>query len=344
MLMLLTCPGQVYADPAVQGESEVLKQMEAETPLEAGESIADIETNQAYEFHGFWQQEPESDLSADTGLNFSDCDLSETSVSLESGAYCYTLKNGDRMYLSVPSGAVTEEPVQIAFSSENLGIYAIEKDGQSDYNVFAREFRDEGEYSLKLYWIDPTASEGESGFQIPVNFRIGRNVESEKRAICAPEGFHFRSVTVNGEQTEVPDRVLIPETDGIYEIVFEAATGPDVTYSYTVQIDTTPPELKFSQDISGNVRVPVSYEKMETDSAVTVYLDYREAVFGDATLTRGGDYRIVVTDPAGNSRTYRFHAAEDNRRKIVMGVTGGILFLAALLVYMKYIREHMGVL
>ena len=325
-ILLLTSHGQTaYAD-------------------QEGESIADPGTDQIYEFHGFGQQEPESSLSSDTELNFSDYALSDAALSMESGAYCYTIKNGDRIYMSVPSGAVTEEPVQITFSSENFGVYAIEKDGQSDYNIFAREFRDEGEYSLKLYWIDPAAAEGEIGFQIPVDFQICRAVEPEKREICAPAGFSIRSVMVDGREMEAPDRVLIPEEDGRYEIVFEAVKNPDVTYSYAVQIDTTPPELKFSQDIGGNVRVPVSYEKVETDSEVTVYLDYREAVFGDNTLTRGGDYRIVVTDPAGNSRTYSFHAAADNRKKIAIGAAGVLLLLAALVIYMKYIREHMGVL
>lgn len=334
-------------DPEVQREFEVLKQMEAQDPSSAGDSLDELESTTEYEFHGFSEEETEGTEESsplDSEPVFSEYDLSECSFSMKAGAYCYTLKNGEQIYMSVPAGAVADGPVDITFSSDDLGIYAIEKDGESDYNILSREFKDEGEYLLKLYWIDSAASEGEIGFQIPVSFQISGPVESERRAVHAPTGFRFRSVSVDGKEEEVPDRVLIPETDGTYEIVFEAVKNPDVTYSYTVQVDTTAPELRFSQDLDGKIRVPVSFEKLEADSDVKIYLNYREAVFENDTLTRGGNYRIVVTDPAGNSRTYSFQAAEDNRKKIAMGAAGGVLFLIALFIYMKYIREHMSVL
>lgn len=281
-------------------------------------------------------------------VQFQEMPVSDCILSVESGAYCYTVKNTDRFYMNVPDGAVSKGPVKITFSSDQLGIYSIEHDGVEDPDVLARTFEEEGTYTLYLYYINTelsAASADSVGMKIPVTFQIRNEMEQERRAIQEPTGFYFQSVTVDKQEMPAPDSILIPDRDGTYEIVFAAKEDPEITYAYSVTVDTTAPELGFSKDIeNGEVWAPVTYETKEADSEVRVYRDYREYEFPDKTLTRGGSYRIAVTDPAGNTRTYSFQLKENPAKKIAACIAAGAVILAGIAVYMRYLREHMNIL
>ena len=321
------------------------EQMQQELPGPEDEpTIPESEAETA--FSGFGDSTDSGTESGD--LQFTTMEVSDCSLSGESGAYCYTVNSADRFYMNVPDGAVSDGPVEIQFSSGQVGIYSVEHDGIEDPNVLARKFEEKGTYTLTLYAIDTeaaAASTDSAAIRIPVTFRITDKTEAERRAIPEPTGFSFRSVTVNGQNMITPDHVLIPDRDGAYKIVFAAKDDPEITYAYSVDIDTTAPELRFSKEIgNGKIWAPLTYETVEPDSEVHAYRDYREYEFADQTFRRGGSYRVIVSDPAGNSRTYSFELREDPVKKILICMVCGVVLLAGIAVYMRYIRDHMNIL
>lgn len=271
---------------------------------------------------------------------------SSAEISMEQGSYCYTLPGGTRLLMSVPDGGVSFRPVILDFPDGSLGIYALEIDGVPDYNLMDRRFEDEGEYELTLYFLTDQAGERIAGYKIPIHFRIGRKLDRETEFITAPEGFRIQTAARSGKPLKISGNSLDLSEDGVYEITFVAVKNPKVKQEISFTMDREAPTLIFSSsiDTGEKVKPPLTITKTEPDSQVRIIRDTLEYAQFQDTLTEGGRYRILVSDPAGNTQEYRFVLAKDHTRAIRNGIIIIVIVLLGIVGYMAFLRRHMRIL
>lgn len=271
---------------------------------------------------------------------------SSADISMEQGAYCYEFPGGVRLLMSIPNGGVSFGPVSLDFPDGDLGISTIEIDGVPDYNLMEKRFEKEGTYQLSLFFLTEHAGERLAGYKIPITFRIGKKLDRETESISAPEGFRIRSVKRSGIPVEISGDILELTEDGTYEIAFVAKKNPEVSQEISFTMDREAPALSFSSpvDTEGKVKPPLTITVTESDSKVRIIRDTLEYAQFQETLTEGGRYRIIVSDPAGNSREYRFVMAKDHSRAIRTGIIITAIALLGIIGYMVFLRRHMEVL
>lgn len=144
------------------------------------------------------------------------------------------------------------------------------------------------------------ASNGGSHEQI-MTFRIVGEAVSGLKQYVMPEGFHVRSVVFNNSDMLTDYGMVNFDQEGSYAITYRCdATSMD--YSLRVVIDNTPPAVSFEGlDDRDSARGPVTVTGYASEDTVTVTRDGNEAKLNfNSQLTEVGDYRVVVTDKAGN--------------------------------------------
>ncbi len=224
----------------------------------------------------------------------------------ETEMYLYTLPNEYQFGINIPNGAVTSDPVRISAAEDSTEL-SVTKDNEEYDTNGSYYFSEPGSYV-----IDMLCSPGNySGtdlvmYQYRVSFTILRNGLSRQRFLNAPYGYEIGHVSCNGQPVEFTSGSCIYlNEDGNYQVRFSADGLPD--YRISFKKDTQAPTLTFSQSITKKaLKLPVSFEKQEPESNVTVYRNGSEAVLSGQALNQGGWYQIRVADEAGNTRDYHF--------------------------------------
>lgn len=150
----------------------------------------------------------------------------------------------------------------------------------------------------------------------------------------------FEKVLVNGEEKRLNYGTLELLEDGAYEV---GVVANGTTYSFTVTVDTTAPTLKLEGvEDKGITKNGVTLSDLSEKATVEVYRnDVKvEYTFGEM-LTEAGEYRVIVTDEAGNTTAYTFEIQEGNGW-IVIAVVVLIVVLLAGGVILILLKERIG--
>ncbi len=137
----------------------------------------------------------------------------------------------------------------------------------------------------------------------------------------------FEKVLVNGEEKRLNYGTLELLEDGIYEV---GVVANGATYSFTVTVDTTAPTLKLEGvEDKRTTKNGVTLSDLSEKATVEVYRNDEkvEYTFGEM-LTEAGEYRVVVTDEAGNTTAYTFEIQEGNGWIVIAVVVLVVVLLA----------------
>ena len=215
----------------------------------------------------------------------------------------------------VKSGIATNETVSIKQNNESINIVSVKKDGK-DITVESMNFSDHGFYEVTLGDV--------VGNTTVVKFYIITHAFNDFTYVVE-NGYAITEVwfTVDGFKLSYVGDVVTDENGvqsykllhvGTYEL---AITDLELNQSYrfNVTIDRTPPSAKLvGVKDKGITREPVTLTDLEIGDLVEVYkngkLVFSKKVTTEITdppmIESSGEFRIVITDEAGNSIEYTF--------------------------------------
>ena len=124
-----------------------------------------------------------------------------------------------------------------------------------------------------------------------------------------PPGYSFNKIEYMGNETAIPaDDYFFLENDGEYYVEFVSDKDERLIYSVSFVRDTVAPIIYFDSDVfEREVKAPISYTIDEEEAEIRIFKDGMECkVSEENIINQSGAYRIIVTDRAGNSRTYEF--------------------------------------
>lgn len=260
-------------------------------------------------------------ITAEVSINGDTLAYMSGEVLMAEGEYEFTLtdKAGNKTVVNVfvdktadyeintVDGFVSNDDVVIK-ANEELTI-SLSKDGEPFAYEFGTSITEEGNYIAHISDAYGNIAE--------VSFRVQKTVVLNDFAHDFT-GVNIVSSTCNGEACE-----LNFAADGKYEIT---ATDGEKEYTFTVTLDRVAPEIVLNgAENGGETKSEVVVESISEEADITVYyngekIEYRVG----ASVSELGEYRIVVTDAAGNTREYTF--------TIVYGLNGGAIALIVIFV------------
>lgn len=221
---------------------------------------------------------------------------------------------------NVGNGLISNGNVQIE-NGEKLSL-TVTKDGQMIEYEFGQILDDEGVY--KVIMKDACGNEKSFEFQI---------VKGVKQAIdyTLGESVTVLSIERNGESVGVGGNHLVFTVDGIYTVT---AQSEGVVYSFELTLDSTPPTIDLIGVKNGGVSgKSVIISNLSEQATVIVFKDGEliEYELGNE-LSAYGEYRVLVTDEAGNQSEYAFTLKHVLNGGAVALIVIGILLAGAAVV------------
>lgn len=260
-------------------------------------------------------------ITAEVSINGDTLAYMSGEVLMAEGEYEFTLtdKAGNKTVVNVfvdktadyeintVDGFVSNDDVVIK-ANEELTI-SLSKDGETFAYEFGASLTEEGNYIAHIsdsYWN--TAE---------VSFRVLKTTVLNDFAHDFT-GVNIVSSTCNGEACE-----LNFAADGKYEIT---ATDGEKEYTFAVTLDRVAPEIVLNgAENGGETKSEVVVESISEEADITVYFNGEKIEYRvGASVSELGEYRVVVTDAAGNTREYTF--------TIVYGLNGGAIALIVIFV------------
>lgn len=254
-----------------------------------------------------------------------------TYVRLE-GMYKYETRTTDESWIkcSVADGMVTTGSVSVE-SSENLK-YHVFRDG-NEITDATDNLSAQGKYIVNI--------ETNSGSEKVLEFTIVNTVTGIISSYEIPEGFTLSALSYNGQSQNSSVRTVDLSEEGDYAISYRCDKSLMV-YELNIEIDHTAPVLALKGVTDGVAKGPVDISDMEEDALIHIELNGEEIAYSD-TLTKSGDYYIIVKDAAGNTTNYNFtiRIYFDINSWVVIGVI--VLIIIGTLGYLLYSRRHLRV-
>lgn len=200
--------------------------------------------------------------------------------------YEVTLENGASFYSTVPEGMITSQPVRLSMeNNENFTLYC---DDEAIPYTSGANLAESGWYRLVM---DDYA----------FHFAIVSQVR-ELDIYPAPSGMEFISATCDEEEADIHGgRYVRLEQDGTYEFLLKGNAENLITASFCK--DNQPPE--FELRISGG-KAEMVYHSDDIASAVLYKGGSEVKNFNGKIVDKPGNYRLEVTDQAGNTSSREF--------------------------------------
>lgn len=205
------------------------------------------------------------------------------------GMYIYSVDNGS-VSISVADGMMVTGDVTLAKGEDvNVLLY---KDGEL-VDGFPQVINAPGSYAI-------TSGEDGSTGQI-MGFRILNKITGAVNQYNLPKGFSVRSVVINGEDAVSDYGVVDMTQEGNYDVNYVSSDN-GISYYLNVTIDHTPPQVTFEGlDENNRAKGPVTVTGLEEGDTVSVISgDEVKKLNMNSQVVDSGDYRVVVTDQAGN--------------------------------------------
>lgn len=209
------------------------------------------------------------------------------------GMFVYQISGvGDGVRCSVADGMVTNNPVTLSIPD---GVdCTLHRDGKQVDLSNVSELSEEGIYDLSV-----TAQ----GTKL-LRFSIVVNKTADIVEYRLPGYFMVSGVLRDGTAVATPPQTIDLKEEGFYQITYRCVlTG--VSYQLELPIDRTPPTLALEAVVDGIAKGPVDISDVEDGASVHIELDGEEEKY-TSELTKSGSYVVSITDPAGNTTTYKF--------------------------------------
>ena len=231
--------------------------------------------------------------------------------------------------MNVADGGITNGNVVVT-ANEKVNINVTKDGSLYPYNL-GDEINEVGKYSAIL--TDAYGNEKVVNFEIAtsqalrsINYDLGDNTTITK-------------VTKDGEEVEYDSNHLAFTKDGEYEIFY---VQNSIEYSFKLTLDTTAPELALTGvEDGGKVDGKVTLSDMNEPGTYHVYKDGVEIEYklGDE-LSEYGDYKVVVSDTLGNTRTYTFTLAFKMNGFAIALIAIGVVSLIGLTTFIVLKRKR----
>ena len=260
-------------------------------------------------------------ITAEVSINGDTLAYMSGEVLMAEGEYEFTLtdKAGNKTVVNVfvdktadyeintVDGFVSNDDIVIK-ANEELTI-SLSKDGETFAYEFGASLTEEGNYIAHI--------SDSYGNTAEVSFRVLKTTVLNDFAHDFT-GVNIVSSTCNGEACE-----LNFAADGKYEIT---ATDGEKEYTFAVTLDRVAPEIVLNgAENGGETKSEVVVESISEEADITVYFNGEKIEYRvGASVSELGEYRVVVTDAAGNTREYTF--------TIVYGLNGGAVALIVIFV------------
>ena len=285
--------------------------------------------------------DPESGEPAAEGSGGADRTALSDSMYFDWLTYDYVYPISDtlgQVHSSAADGMVLTVPVSVrAENRANIVVYA---DGV-EYTGDLTRISAPGRYQV--------SAQAEGQNRRLFTFTLVGSSTNAIHTFLAPDGFYITDALKDGESIYLDRFSVNMEEEGDYEITCEC---PDTDYTYTLKtrIDRTPPGLLFkgTMDRQGRIRSQLDFSGLEPGDSV--YLTRSGAQVapvlngdGTGTIFDAGIYRMLVSDPAGNSVEYNFIILQYLNFQswlffLIVGVT-----LAAVIVYLALQRRRLKI-
>lgn len=205
-----------------------------------------------------------------------------------------------RIIANIPPNFVTSSTVSLA-ARDN---YVLTRNGETVEDPDMTALTTPGNYILQCYTEDGTPT---------VSYEFTIVSPSQPVTSCyyleLPVGMEFSFVTLDGKDITRTENInqLIMESEGVYQIEY---TVRDTEYYRTVKLitDHTPPTLLLPEVKDSLAASAVSLEDFNASEASIEILFNGEPHFlpFEKVLTEPGNYKITISDAAGNSSYYEF--------------------------------------
>ncbi len=263
----------------------------------------------------------------------------------EKQMFCYRLPNGAGFYASVPYGGIAAMSARFEFSEEYS--VTVQRNGMTETYDETVGFTQAGAYQLRIVRLNQYDSNQTDYNSYIINFPfvlINSSVSS-LTVINAPDDFVIWEIYMNGEPVERDSPYWQwLDADGIYECIFTGEENQSLFYSISFRKDTSAPFLNFSEGAFSGEASIVQYTPVEENCTIAVTRNSEYYTPAANTLAVAGNYRITVSDQAGNVRTYDLKIQDDIRLFDIRMIILLAVVLAGAAVYLIYLRTHMRVL
>lgn len=279
-----------------------------------------------------------------SGLTYSLIENPDMTVSMTAqGMYCYHLPDQSSFVISIPAGMVTSGAVSFV-PGEGQSVLSVYRGNEAVY-MDEYTFTEPGVYRMLMLSTDGMNNTSDMVcYQTEITFQIIMPFTSDLETLVTPKEFLLTGITCNGRALGQASSLPLSQ-DGQYMCTWAARGDSSIRYQAAFTVDTQAPELIFSKDITQEpVRPPLVMEATEENCTLTVTHGAERVVLEDWELTQGGIYRLTVTDPAGNARSY--DVAMNWSADIYLTYLFIILvfLLAGVGIWLGFLRKHMQVL
>ena len=218
---------------------------------------------------------------------------------------------------SVADGMITTG--KVSFKYTNPEEFKLYKDGKL-YKELPDQVTDLGSYTF-------VSNSNNNGEQL-ITFRIVGSTTGEISQYVLPDGFVVKNITLDGEEQRSEYGTVDLSKEGYYVIEY-TNNEIGVTYTLTLNMDHTPPEVTFEGlDENDRANGPVTVTGLtKNDTVKVIYEDEESHLNMKDQVTETGYYTITVTDRAGNT------VSKDFRILLYITVKTWVLFGVTLLIF-----------
>lgn len=235
------------------------------------------------------------------------------------------------IHSTVTDGMMVTDAVAITpDEGVNLVIY---RDGEKLEEVDLAYISEPGSYVV--------ASEMSGSNERIMSFTIINSVSGKAKSYSMPSGFLMENAKLNGQEIYFERTYVSLDAEGEYEIDYRCART-DISYKLVFEADYTPPVLKLEGVVDGAKRGEVDISDIEDGAEVYLTLN-GERLSGRKVLTQSGDYKIVITDRAGNTTNYEFSILTYFNISSISFITLIILIIIAVIAYLMIERKRLRV-
>ena len=347
-------------DPEEQLDKDRLSGDSAGTEDDAGSTITDPTDGSSIVLFG------DAEAVTFNTLNLTEHPPLSVSYDAERKRFVYEFPNGAKFSMTAPLGGMSNEPVSLEAGEgmellelwlddvsllEQIAGDALEDSNAPDTDLekkdIGAEIRDEsvmltnrGLYQFTVFSDGVSNGAADDSYLLRGSVQIlGYDEKVSLHYIGTPPGLALSLFTCNGEKLDVdsPYGVSLVK-DGSYRMIY---TLGKTEWGVTFGRDTTPPMLLFSVPLGEEkIKSEVSWQIYRPDTEVTVYRNNMAVQVQGNTVYDDGQYRVQVSDSAGNVRVYRFVIAKGMRihpEVYLMGL--GVLIIVSALVILVYRRR-----